>query len=95
MSINFRRIKTTASVWSTIHKAHPELKVFGTYSAPGGDPHGNPYRGRMMTAYGFEGCDYPIVEAETTWDIDTDNPFIRSNEQHEYYLCVAREDQNQ
>jgi hypothetical protein len=45
-------------------------------------------RGRMDTSYGFKGCDWPLIEYRTTWEIDHETPYKRINEQHEYWLCI-------
>lgn len=79
--MNYKKYKTTYEVWSAIKQAHPDLVVFGSYSAP--------EYGRMETSYGFKGDDYPIIEARTTWDIDMEKSYERHNEQHEYWLCVG------
>lgn len=85
-----KSIPTSAEVWAVIHAKHgKELKVFSTYSAPGGDQFGDPTVGRMETSYGFDGCDTPIIKAKTTWDIDSEKPYERLNVKNEYWLCVA------
>lgn len=83
-----RRIYTSAEVYAVIMARHrQQLKVFSTYSAPEGDSSLN--RGIMLTEWGFDGEDYPIVGAETTWDIDQERPYLRNNEKHWYWLCIA------
>ena len=42
---------------------------------------------RMFTSYGFAQADYPLMEAETTWDIELSRPGFRRNEVHQYWLC--------
>jgi hypothetical protein len=42
----------------------------------------------MDTAYGFKGCDWPLIEYRTTWEIDHEKPYKRANEKHEYWLCI-------
>jgi hypothetical protein len=85
--MNYKKHKTTYEVWKSIKQAHPELRVFSSYSAP--------ESGLMETSYGFKGDDYPVMEARTTWDInvwgevDMNDQYIRNNEKHEYWLCVA------
>lgn len=64
------------------------MRVFGSYSAPDGDQFGDPSKGKMFTSYGFEHGDYPVIEAQTTWDIDPETPHKRANERHEYWLCL-------
>lgn len=84
----YKRVPTSAEVWAVIRARHPEMKVFGSFSAPEGDPYGDPSKGRMFTSYGFEGNDYPVIEAQTTWDIDHENKHMRVNQHHEYWLCL-------
>jgi hypothetical protein len=87
--MDYKKVVTTWDVWSTIRKAHPELKVFGSYSDPDGDYFGNTSQGKMITSYCFEDSDYPIIEAETVWDIDIEQPYKRINETHKYWLCIG------
>ena len=91
---SYKKIPTSAEVWAVIHARHRgELKVFSSYSAPDGDQFGDPSKGKMFTSYGFEHGDYPVIEAQTTWDIDPEAPSKRNNQQHEYWLCLPqRED---
>ena len=83
-----QKIKTTFNVWAATKNSHPELKVFSSYSAPDGDMFGDPDICVMMTEYGFNNSDYPIIGAKTTWDRVT-NSIKRTNEKTEYWLCVA------
>lgn len=85
--------ETSAEVYHAIKKQHKNsLKVFESYSAPNGDQFGNPDEAKMITAWGFEGADFPIIKAETVWDIDRESPHIRENEQHTFWLITARSD---
>lgn len=79
---------TSAEVWAVIRARHPELKVFGTYSDPSGGR--NPDRGMMFTSYGFPNANFPLIEAETVWEIDHEKPSNRINEKHTYWLCIPR-----
>lgn len=93
MNMNdYRRIPTTPEVWAVIRARHTELVPFGSYSAPDGDQFGNPDQGVMFTSYGFRCGDFPIIEAETTWDIDRDRPNERVNQSTRYWLCVPVEE---
>lgn len=85
---DYRRVTTSPEVWAVIRARHPEMCVYGSYSAPDGDQFGDPSKGKMFTSYGFVQGDYPVIEAKTTWDIDPESPRGRKNEQHEYWLCV-------
>ncbi len=86
-SDEYRKIKTSSAVWEAIKATHDNLAVFSSYSAPDGDRFGDPSVCKMMTEYGFENCDFPIMGAETTWEKGED--YKRVNWQHEYWLCVG------
>ena len=89
---DYKRVPTSQQVWAAIRARHPDLRVFGSYSAPDGD-NGDTSKGRMFTSYGLDPGDYPVIEAQTTWDIDPEAMHKRRNEQHEYWLCLpVRED---
>ena len=90
--IDYKRVPTSAEVWAVIRARHPEMCVFGSYSAPDGDHFSNPNKGKMFTSYGFEHGDFPVIEAQTTWDIDPEEPYKRANEQHEYWLCLPKKE---
>ena len=85
---DYRRVVTSAEVFAVIRARHTSMKVFGGYSAPDGDWSGDPNKGKMFTSYGFERGDYPVIEIQTTWDIDHEHPEKRFNERHEYWLCL-------
>lgn len=92
---NYKRTPTSHEVWAVIKaRHHDQLKVFGSYSAPDGELYGNPDEGRMETSYGFEGADYPLMEAKTTWSIDREQPHKRIDEIHEYWLCIPVKDED-
>lgn len=86
--------ETTYDIWKAIREAHPDMVVFGSYSAPDGDSFGNPNRAVMMTSYGFSGDRHPIIEARTEWDATPSYKVTgkRENETHKYWLCVAKGD---
>lgn len=86
---DFRRVSTSPEVFAVIRARHPELRVFGSYSAPDGNQFGNPSQGVMFTSLGFSGHEFPIIEAQTTWDIDREQPYKRISEKHEYWLCIG------
>ena len=89
------KIPTSAEVAAVIRaRHHKQLKCFESFSDPDGTFNGGPgERGRMETAYGFEGAECPILCCKTTWDIDGRYPHRRINETHEYWLCVASGDE--
>lgn len=61
--MEWKKIPTSPEVWAAIRARHcDEMVVFSSYSS----------NGRMETSYGFKGHDYPIIEACTTWDIDSE-----------------------
>ena len=86
---DYKRVPTSTAVWEAIRARHPDLRVFGSYSAPCSD-NGDTRKGRMVTSYGLDIGDYPIIEAHTTWDIDNDAPQKRVNERHQYWLCLPK-----
>jgi hypothetical protein len=85
----YKRVPTSAEVWAVIRARHPEMVVFSSYSAPDGDEFS--VQSRMFTSYGFPGADFPVMEAETTWDRCQEAPYARQNEQHRYWLCLPVE----
>lgn len=91
----YKRIPTSAEVWAVIMAKHrADLHVFSSFSNPDGTfCGGSGQQGRMDTAYGFKGSDYPLMEASTTWDIiRTQGGEKRENEQHQYWLCLPQKD---
>jgi hypothetical protein len=72
----YRTVETSAKVWEVIRFQHPELRPFVTAS----------FEGSMFTGYGFDGANFPIMEARTTWDIGPEHQ--RINERNHYWLCV-------
>jgi hypothetical protein len=82
---------TSVEVYRAITNAHPELVLFSSYSAPEGDIF-NYSVGKLETSLGFNNCDFPIIKAKTTWDIDKSAPEKRNNIEHQYWLCVGRLD---
>lgn len=86
---DYKRVKTSPEVWAVIRARHPEMVVFGSYSAPDGDFYVNQSIGKMFTSFGFRGHDYPVIEVETTWDIVG---LKRENEKHDYWLCLPIND---
>lgn len=86
---DYKRVTTSAEVFAVIRARHHKImKVFGSYSAPDGDAFGDLSQGKMFTSYGFDYGDYPVIESQTTWDIDSEHPEKRANERHEYWLCL-------
>ena len=83
----YKRVPTSAEVFAVIRARHPELRVFDSYSATEGDEFGDPSKGKMFTSFGFDGGKFPIIEAETTWDIEVETR-ERINETHRYWLIV-------
>ena len=80
----YGKVGTSFDVWTAIRNEHPEMVVFGSYSAPHGD-HGTG-QARMFTSYGFRGSDIPVIGAETTWDFDPEDPSSRNNAKSKYWL---------
>ena len=92
MSSDYKTVQTTPEVWRAIREAHPEMVVYSSFSAPDGDYFGNHREGRMFTSYGFKSGDFPVIEAETTWDIDRENRCNRVDERHKYWLCLPEKE---
>ena len=88
--MSYGRIPTSAEVFAVIRARHPELRVFGSYTATDGSDY-DPSRAKMSTSYCFEQYDYPVIEIQTTWDIPSDG-YDRKNERHEYWLCFRGEE---
>ena len=53
---------------------------------------GNTSMCKMYTEYGFRDADAPLIAAQTTWEIDSNQPGKRINEVHIYWLCVGIEE---
>lgn len=87
-------IETSAEVWAVIHARHKDqLKVFSSFSDPGGTQFGGPgIEGRMETCYGIDGADYPLIGARTTWEIGDGGQ--RRNERSVYYLFAIEKGEN-
>jgi len=84
---DYKRIETSAEVWSVIHARHgSELKVVSSFSDTVGSFYGG-NESTMFTAYGFDECNIPIIEAETKWMIDRKKPHQRIDEKTKYWIC--------
>ena len=88
-------VPTNWAVWAEIRINHShQLRVYGSYSTPEGDSFGNPDKGIMKTEYAFENAQWPLIGAETTWEIKRPST-QRFNESTKYWLCVRTEAQHQ
>lgn len=87
---SFFGISTSAEVYAVIFARHRDrLTVFSSFSDPAGTFNGGPGEvGRMHTTWGFQGCEWPLLEARTEWQIDPEQSYKRINEKHEYWLCM-------
>ena len=91
MMDDYKRIETSAEVWAVIRAKHgKELKVFSTFSDPDGSFYGG-NEATMFTAYGFDGCNVPVIEAETKWTVDREKPHNRIDEKTKYWICSGVE----
>jgi hypothetical protein len=91
MSLDYVRKTTSAEVWAVIRaRHHVDMTVFSSYSAPDGNPDGDLDKCEMMTEYGFNGDEVPLIGCRTTWTKKRDS-YERLDEIHHYWLCVARE----
>ena len=88
MSTDYKTVQTTVEVWCAIRQAHPELIVYGSFSAPDGNYFGNQNEGKMFTSFCFKQGNFPIIEVETTWQVDREDPTYRTREQSRYWLCL-------
>lgn len=93
---NCIKIATTVEVWRAIKAKHnDDLVVFACYSHPDGDPYGDPDEGEMYTVYGFEGADYPLMGAITTWRIDREKPCERNDVVEKFWLYITRKEEEE
>lgn len=88
---DYTRLITSAEVYAVIMAKHrDQMASFATFSDPDGTFNGaDGTRGRMDTVWGIAGCDYPILEINTRWDIDPAQPHKRINQTHSYFLLMA------
>lgn len=71
-------VLTKYDVWSAIKNANKnDLVVFSSFTE---ETHAE-------TCYGFQDADYPLMCANSRWDIGEN--YKRINEEHEYFLVVA------
>jgi hypothetical protein len=71
-----------------------QMAAFATFSDPDGTFNGGSGAvGRMDTVWGIAGSDYPILEIQTRWDIDQEQPHRRINQTHSYFLLMAIKDE--
>ena len=85
--IDHTRTITSAEVYSVIWARHSHaLTVFTAYSAPDGDPYGDPSQCEMMTEWGFKDAACPIIGHRKSWVKDSDEATT-----FEYWLCVPEE----
>lgn len=89
---NYVLMTTSAEVYHVIFARHGnQLRAFETFSDPDGTFNGGPgERGRMVTVWSVEGCQWPILKAQTVWDIDAEQPHKRLNEERMYWLCLPK-----
>jgi hypothetical protein len=93
---NYSRLITSAEVYAVIMARHrDQMSAFGSFSDPDGTFNGGSGAvGRMDTIWGIAGCDYPILEIKTRWDIDLEQPHKRINQAHSYFLLMAEKDES-
>ncbi len=91
----YSRLITSAEVYAVIMAKHrDQMACFESFSDPDGTFNGGPgIRGRMDTVWGIAGCDYPILEIQTRWDIDPTQPHKRIDEDHSYFLLMAEKEE--
>lgn len=91
---DYARLTTSAEVYAVIMAKHrDQMAAFATFSDPDGTFNGGPgVVGRMDTVWGIAGCDYPILEIQTRWDIDPTQPHKRVDQTHSYFLLMAKKE---
>lgn len=96
MSNEFERIPTSAEVYAVLRARHgDQMRVYASFSDPDGTFNGGPGEiGRMDTIWSIDGCDFPILEIKTTWDIDPVRPHQRTNVESSYWLLVGRKEES-
>jgi hypothetical protein len=87
-----KRLATSPEVWAVIRARHgKDLGVYGSFSDPDGTFNGGAgERGTMHTIYSLNNAATPLMEAQTTWTIDPDQPYKRVDEKTEYWLCLPQ-----
>lgn len=90
-----RRINTSCEVFAVLYARHrEELTPFCGISEPEGGhyaAYGDPCC-RMMTEWGLRGSPVPLIGHENRWKKDPEEEFKRTDETHEYWLCVPLEE---
>lgn len=88
MSKEIYWVRTTEEVFFAIFMQHrKEMGVFGTCTCPDGDMllgHTNPY---IMTEWGFERSDFPLIR-----EIRTKKSLEQENWDFEYSLSILKEE---
>lgn len=92
---DYSRLITSAEVYAVIMARHRDQMVsFATFSDPHGTFNNGPGEvGRMDTVWGIAGCDYPILEINTRWDIDPTQSYKRINQTSLYFLLMAEKEE--
>ena len=88
MSVIWR--KTDKHIYGAIYREHwEELGVFGSCTAPEGDPRlglASPY---ILTEWGFKGADDPIIKS-----IGTKEDRNQKEYDYEYFIAVFKQDED-
>jgi hypothetical protein len=86
----WKAIPTSREVYAVIRARHAdELNVYGSSTAMEGNEL-HPRQGYMYTSWGFKGADFPLMEAETTWDLNPENLTDQPNRVDKFWLCVPK-----
>lgn len=93
---DYKRLVTSAEVYAVIMARHRDkMAAFESFSDPDGTFNGGPGGyGRMDTIWGIAGCDYPILEIQTHWRIDPEQPHKRLDQAHQYFLLMAEKEES-
>ncbi|KVP76889.1 hypothetical protein WJ94_15870 [Burkholderia ubonensis] len=91
---DFYRLQTSAEVYAVIMAKHrDQMRCYASFSDPDGTFNGGPgERGRMDTIWSIDGCAFPILEINTTWNIDPAQPFKRLNLRSVHFLCLPKKE---
>jgi hypothetical protein len=81
-------IPTDKHVYGAIYREHcNDLVVFGSCSAPEGDPRLGIMRPYMLTEWGFKDSDEPLIKS-----IGRKDTFEQREYVYEYFIAVVRHD---
>ncbi len=84
-----RWIRTDKHVYGAIYREHHDkLRVFGSCSAPEGDMRLGITLPYMLTEWGFEGSDAPLIKS-----IATKDSMEQKDYDYKYYIALIRKEE--